>query len=91
MSSTCDEGTHDDEEDDGDDGDDHDKDERVDMMTSTCSYRFLCLSVRYVLRKLKMSQGVNSISDGIVQSLLKLSCCPNPQMVKKRDTSNILG
>ena len=32
MSSTCDEGTHDDEEDGGDDEDDDDKGERVDMI-----------------------------------------------------------
>ena len=31
MSSTCDEGTHDDEEDGGDDEDDDGKDDRVDM------------------------------------------------------------
>ena len=32
MSSTCDEGTHDDEEDGGDDEDDDGKDDRVDMI-----------------------------------------------------------
>ena len=39
MSSTCDEGTHDDEEDGGDDEDDDDKDDRVDMR----SYGRLCM------------------------------------------------
>ena len=32
MSSTCDEGTHDDKEDGGDDEEDDDKDDRVDMI-----------------------------------------------------------